>query len=276
MFLKKHKFKLIPLLVLICAFANPISAVFAENEIRYLGEGAYWQDNETVYCDSVEVTSYKIPSKVPMYTNTDVAKDNTCAPTAGANVVGYYDRWCTELIPNFEPGRAYGPVYIFSSIRNNSQIQTMFDSLYSLMETNVGSAGTSQRQFQNGLTSYANEKGYKTIFQSVASGGKVNLSALETQLKAGKIGVMFCSAYNFVSNIMNNGTNVAITRRSSNTHHMLVAYGYSVYRYYRNNQCFRTDTFLDVASCTNLAQFYQIDLGGHLNLQDMMIVEIKE
>ena len=277
MVFKKHRFKLLPLLVLLCAAITvSAGAAFAETEIRYLGEGAYWQDNETVYCDYVEVESYKIQSKMPMYTNNDIAKENTCAPTAGANVIGYYDRWFTSLIPDFEPGRSYGPVYIYSSIHNNTQIQAMFDSVYTLMETNVGALGTSQPQFEDGLEEYVESRGYDLSYRSICSNGSVNISVLDSELRAGKVGVMFCNTYNFVDGIKNNGTSVEIERRSSNTAHMLTVFGYSVYRYYRNGQCFQTDTFLDVASCTNMPQYLQIDLGGHLDLQDMLIVDIEE
>lgn len=271
--LKKTKLLILSLVLTVIAATVPMAA-YGNTEVRYLGEGEYYETSETIQYDTKSVESYVIQSAVPGFINADATKKNGCAPLAGTIVAGYYDRWFDELISGYTVGRSFGNFYMYYSQNSNDQIQSAFDKLYTLMETNVGSAGTTENQFKNGLTAYVKSKNLNINIQSIGSGTNIDMRSLDNLLRQNKIGVMCCSKYNFITNLSDNGNAVNLTIKQSDFAHMIVIYGYSVYKYYRNGVNFQTDTYIDCVSTTNFAEFYKVKLNGYMQLDDFIMIDI--
>ena len=69
---------------------------------------------------------------------------SACAAVAGANLVGFFDRYDENLIPNHSSGTAVGTTYIYSS--EDSAVQAVIRELYSYMGTTA--TGTTEKKFK--------------------------------------------------------------------------------------------------------------------------------
>ena len=255
--------------------------------------------NETFYCaDGDDVFIYGGPGEIadatyeveydykeivedvkyysaPSFGNLDDNMTNTCAPAAGTNVVAFYDRWYENLIPSYTPGVLVNNGYYYFSDMAKPETTNVLKTLYELMDTNVGSGGTSESQFLNGLSEYVDNTGYNLSYTSFYEDSKtVDLDALKDAIDQNKVGVIFCSRYNFVYGIVHTENLTSVVKENANVGHMMMAYGYQTIAYYKNDINFRTDTFLYVSSGYSGADQGYIELNSYLNIEDALIMTI--
>lgn len=264
------------------SYAAVDEPVFCDDDI-YTGDDTYGQGDGNrvpasynVYYDSVDITYVTINS-APSYKSDDSLYSNYCGTLAGMNVVAYYDRWCTNLIPNYEPGimLANGNYFYYPDLMK-PDVRNTFSSLYTLMKTGeVG--GTTATNFKNGLNAYVNDAGYSLSYTSMYKNTtEVNLNALTSAINQGKVGVVMCNEYNYVSSIVNfsDESRVQVAKTTSTVGHMMMVYGYETYRYYKDGVNFQTDTFLRVSSSyASGAQGY-MQLDSTVKISDALIMTI--
>lgn len=277
------------LTLLCCAFTVPTTADTVPEPptyymADYMADGdTMYQDGvtrsvqveETIICDSSEyLEDYHITS-VPSYSNGDNTKTNACAVVAGANVCGYYDRWSTELIPNYTPGGFNGAVYMYFPQLGRQAVQNCINDLYYAMQTNVTGAGTTMAECKNGLASYTSSKGYTTTYTSMLQGSKsVNLNQLKQAVQNEKIGMIFCRQYNLIYAINQNTGNVTYSKFTNDVAHVMSVYGYKTLAYYRDGAVFRTDTFLFVATGYSTAGTAWVKVSDYIDMEDALVVDI--
>lgn len=255
------------------------------NETFYCADG----DDDFIYGGPGEIAdaSYEIEYdykvivedvgyySAPSFGNLDDSMTNTCAPAAGTNVVAFYDRWYENLIPGYTPGLLVNNGYYYFSDMAKPETTNVLKTLYELMDTNVGSGGTSESQFLNGLSEYVDNAGYDLSYTSFYSGAKtVDLDALKDAINQNKVGVIFCSRYNFVYGIEHNDNWTIVAKENANVGHMMMVYGYQTIAYYKNDTNFRTDTFLYVSSGYSGADQGYVELNSYLNIEDALIMTI--
>ena len=282
--MKIRKFSLSILLIasLLCYLIMPTlvlpTKAFAKEQYYcadgYNGEGASVNADETIICDYSTVIEDVKHLSAPSYGNTDSSRTNTCAPVTGSNVCGFYDRWYTNLIPNYQTGIERGTSYAYFSLIGTA-IQTCIGELYSLMGTNVGGDGTSQSGFESGLSQYVNNKGYSITYQAFkTSSTSVNLETLKQAINSNKVAVMGFTNYNIITAIGDNGTSVDLYKTNYNVGHMMMVYGYKTVAYYKDGANFRTDTYLYISSgFDSCLQGYSL-LGSNMNIVDADVITI--
>ena len=238
---------------LTCAFHVAPESAYAEGEIYYGAEsGVASVSTETFSYSYYLVDSGYANPYCPEYYNTNSSLTNACGPVAGTIVVGYYDRYSTSLIPNFTPGALSGGIFrYYPMIYFSSTIQSVTNSLFTSMGTNTQQSGTSQAQYNSGLSSYVTSAGYTYSHSSIMSGGSINYSSLISQIGNGRVLSVFMSDYNYCSKNIGS-TSATYTINSFSGNHIYIAYGYERYRYYDSNgNNFRTDLFLCVSTGLN-------------------------
>lgn len=102
----------------------------------------------------------------------------------------------------------------------------------------------------------------------------MDLDALKDAIDQNKVGVIFCSRYNFVYGIVHTENLTSVVKENANVGHMMMAYGYQTIAYYKNDINFRTDTFLYVSSGYSGADQGYIELNSYLNIEDALIMTI--
>lgn len=256
-------FAIVAIVIFFYCGITPANTAYAQSnekdEIRY-GLVTYSQQVQTAGVIQ-EVINYSWNETVigyandyfPEYYNTNNNLNNPCAPVAGSMIIGFYDRYYTELIPNFTPGRNIGSYYRYNPMTiNTGYIQGVMDSLYVSMSTNNPLPGTTQTQYKTGITSYVNVKGKSITYISIMNSGNINYNSgsnsLVSQISNGRCISLFVCDFN-LAGVSDNGSSVTISKVTYSGNHIMIAYGYMRIKYYdNNNNNFRTDLFLKVSS----------------------------
>lgn len=239
-------------------------------------DGAHTEDDYTVYHDDVVVTTKTLKSVPSLGVYADDLS-NTCAPATGSNIVCYYDRWCTDLVVDFTPGRTHPTlgVYVYTVTGGEDKLTTLQRDLYSRMGTANG--GTTSSGFFNGLNGYVQNAGYTLSYTSMYTSSKtVNLSKVATAVDEEKVGLLMCGAYNYVGSITTSSdkTYTYVVKTNSTVGHMMMVYGYKIYEYYKDGIIFRTDTFLRVCSGFSSGEKGYILLNDDLTINEAYIITI--
>ena len=246
-----------------------------DDDFIYGGQGEIADSSYEIEHDYYEIVEDVCYYSAPSFGNLDDSMTNTCAPAAGTNVVVFYDRWYENLIPDYTPGIPFDQGYYYYMDMAKPETTNVLKTLYELMDTNVGSGGTSESQFLNGLSEYVDNAGYDLSYTSFYDGSKtVDLDALKNAIDQNKVGVVFCSRYNFVYGIRHDENKTIVAKEDANIGHMMMVYGYQTIAYYKDDINFRTDTFLHVSSGYSGADQGYLELNSYLNIEDALIMTI--
>lgn len=254
-----------------CAnFCTGFSVVFhGTDNARYCGYAEFVTRSETINYSRKETAEYKIKSEVPGYYR---MTDNTsCANIAGAVVIGYYDRFCEELMPDFKAYYQIGSGIMYKS--GGTDAKSVMTSLYSLMGTDVGGAGTTFDGFHAGMKSYVNGHGYSYLTEDM---GSIDFNKYKTAVEANKPVAIFLSAFSFRITGSNDGATETVKTDYCVTGHVVVGYGYKVDTYYNaNNQVITTRTYLKVASGLETYKMAYLCLDGKSNVSRSTAITIQ-
>ncbi len=238
--------------MLLCGSLIPALTVSASAEEtssdRYYDEypiSTYAVDSVTVnYTTRTNELKTTVNGAPDYYANTNLT--NSCGPTAGGIIVGFYDKYLEDLIPNY---RVYYPANGRYRIKDDVYIPAVMQELYTLMRTNVDDVGVSEADCKNGLKTYVEQKGYNINYSSVKNvWGTFQLESVKNAIDNNKPVLLFCDEVGLISVSEADHYDKIVTLSVQNRH-VMVAYGYSIIKYYNgNNQNFRTDTYLIVSS----------------------------
>ncbi len=255
------------------AYASEI--LYSNDGISFWGEGTPIPSSETIYWDNYVVHDEYFVDQAPSY-GVAGSVDNFCAPAAGTNIIGFYDRFYPNLIPNFEPGMMNNGHYWYLPNMHFASVVQTFNDLYDLMGTNQNGAGTSGEQFKNGLKKFVNNHGYNLSYGSFYQNRTgVNINSLQGMIASNKVGVLLCTKYNFVYDIIHGPNETFISKSDYTLAHMMMVYGYITIDYYKDGQIFRSDTYLQVSSGYSTGdQGYVLINNNSMEIQEALIVNI--
>ena len=194
---------------------------------------------------------------------------NACGPLAGAEIVAFYDKYYSNLIPGWD---SYYPATGKYRTQSTTYVQPLVYELYDLMQTNVKGDGVSEGEFKTGLQQYINNQGYSASYTSVKSGTTLDYNACKTAIDNNKVIALFTTPGDLYE-IFEYSDHDLIGSFTIAGNHIMVAYGYLQIKYYNNSGLFRTDTYLKVAtgqSVTSVA-YYRV---GTSNLEAAYVVNV--
>lgn len=244
-------------------------------EIYYKGGGTFTEATETFTYATKTTETYEINVNFPNYYNANAALTNTCANAAGASVIGYYDRFYTDLIPNHTPGRTKNALYIYYDMEiNAAKKQAVINDLYTRMETNVYREGTTQTQYKNGLASYVAAKGLTASYSSVVTNGSFDLAKAKAQFNNGNPISLFMTGYNF-STVTDENNQVTIQKKLFDSAHIANAYGYAKVRYFdANGNLVRELLYLETSTgFSEITGVYIVNMYGTLKDAESVHIE---
>ncbi len=228
------------LFTIFSAIKTQTRSALAETEIYYAEDYSNTGDYTSVYLEeridfaTYTETSNFVSANFPDFHKNDNSLTNACAPVAGSNVLGFYDRWCDNLIPDYTAGMYLGDIFAYYDMSFQvKKKDALIANLYSLMGTNTVNAGTTKSQYTYGLTAYINNAGYSVNYNSVMSGGSFNFNLLKQQIDAGIPVTLFFSGYNFTSIALSQTSKfVVFGKNVYTTNHVIVVCGYMIYNFY--------------------------------------------
>ena len=245
-------------------------------DVVFNGQGVQTDASYTVYYDYYTVLEDVSVGSAPSFGNNDGT--NICGPVAGANIVIYYDRWYTNLVPNYTPGMVFSDTGLYNYYPNMGLTETnnVITSLYLHMNLLLW-GGTTSANFKSGLNGYVTNAGYNLSYYSFYTNStNVNLATLKTAVQQGKVGLVMCSEYNFVYglNDVPQDKKMNIVKIKSSSAHMMMVYGYKKIAYYKNGQNIGTDTFLYVSSGFNTSDQGYMELNDYSVINEALIMAI--
>ena len=244
--------------------------------VEYLAEDALYGDGGSITGETTVNIHYKTrtqndfrmaPTMPDYHTSPFVS---ACACIAGSNIVGYFDRYFPELIPNFEPGYEYMGYYFYYGER--AEITGVVRQLYSDMGT-TESAGTTTAQFLSGMKKYANRAGYTFSYSSCMSGSNLNFSAVKSGMENNKPIALFLSGYNVAAMGLNDGYDTFAYILSA-ANHVMVGFGYYEVTYTYDSGKQETFNYIYVASGAGINPEGYFNINYNTKINDAYAVSI--
>ena len=226
------------------------------DETKYCGSGNFTDESETINYATKETASYTMKGEIPCYYKQ--SNNSGCAVVAGAELIGYYDRFCEELIPDYKSYVQLGSAIMYRSV--SFQTLSVMEELYTSMETDVDGAGTTYDGFHKGMKSYVNKRGYSYSTEDL---GSLDFNKYKTAVENNKPVAVFLLNYSLAVTGEDNGSSEVIKSHHSPIAHVVVGCGYKVDTYYNaNGQVIATRTYLKVASGLDFYNITYLCLDG--------------
>lgn len=224
-------------------FGRKTVAAEASRFCGYGEQAAYASlESEFINYTRKEETYIETAGGAPLYYQTS-DYPNSCGAVGGAMVVGFYDRYYTDLIPDYDPMTPKGTYKRTDRV----YIPQLIGELYTLMRTNVDDVGVSQADCLSGLSTYISNHGRTMSYSSVANSNRINETAYVNAINANKPMLLFCSKMDL--HYVANGSNMdEVGKTTLNGAHIAIAYGYIELKYYNESGLFRTDKYLQVGT----------------------------
>ncbi len=252
-----------------------VASASSTDEIFYGGGDLFYDDQIDSGTSKSETFSYSTKTKetylaytsFPDYDNFNGSLDNCCANIAGANLIGYFTKDYSDLIPNCKVGTDNGNGFEFNSMATDLvKKQAVINDLYIKMNTNSAGAGTTQSQYKNGLEAYVTGKGHKIFFTSLMSNSKLDTNRVIEQLKSHNPISLFMSNFG-ITNIYEEGNQISVYTSLRDANHIAIAYGYEEVKYYDSNGVnVRTLRYLKISTgLSSVKGVYLLNDYGTLN-----------
>ena len=250
--------------------------VLSEEVVEYLAEDALYGDGGSIsgsqvvkiYYQSRDLTEKRMAIMIPDFSSSPYL--SSCACLAGSNIVAYYDRYCPNLIPNYEPGYEYMGYYFYYGETN--KVSGVVTQLYSDMGT-TPSEGTTTQQFLNGMKIYSNRAGYTFSYSSCMSGSKFNYSAAKNGIDNDKAVALFLTGYN-VADFAEYDNMDGLGYLLSNTNHVMVGFGYQDVTYTYDSGAQETFNYLYVAAGVGISPTGYFNINYNTKINDAYAVSI--
>lgn len=258
------------------ATADSSPMLFCDDGDTFAGEGTKTDATYDIYCDDDKNIENVSHYTAPSFGNGDDARRNSCGPLAGLNVVGFYDRWYINLIPDYEPGMMTVNGYKYYPDLDFPETLNSFQSMYSYMKTGE-LGGTTSANFKSGLNAYVNNAGYSLSMTSMYSNSRtVDLNKLKVAVQQNKVGLVMLSSFNYISAIVKpaNGGSYHVVKFNYQSGHMMMVYGYFTQAFYKEGVAVETNTYLYVSTGFSSGEQGYIQLNDYLTIEEAYIMNI--
>lgn len=202
-----------------------------EKGFGYSGSGNTTEIRETVNYSSKIENLYTMKGNLPNYSG--VEGGTNCANVAGGVLVGFYDRFCENLIPNFQSYRVLGTTIVYKSSTDEST--KVIADLNNLMETDNNQLGTTFTGFESGMVKYSQLHGYTYKSENILTGGNFDFDKYKSSVENNKPVALFLNNYAFLDGIQESEEQDIIKSTHTTLSHVVIACGYKQNNYYNSN-----------------------------------------
>lgn len=211
----------------------------------YCGEVKPVNKQETISYHHKETLEYEINGNLPKYVGT--LESRNCATVAGCILIGYYDRFCENLMPNFKSYIQLGSIIRYKGMEE--EVMAVLTQLVPLMGTNIGHEGTTFFGFQEGMKKYSEKCGYEYQSENLMSGNKINFEKCKVSIDGGTPIAIFLSTYAYLDEIQKKDNTDTVVSAYYDVSHVVVGCGYRQDIYYNaSGQVIAMREYIKVAS----------------------------
>lgn len=260
-------------------FLCPMTAPVAAGE--HTPEKVFYYDTVYSAADSVNDTStvnipyvsrtfksYHQAISCPSYTYSPAV--GACASIAAGNLIGYYDRFDENLIPNHLSGSYISNTDYFMYNIEDEYVNATIETLYSYITGN--GYGATENDFKRGVTQFCTEKGKNIQYYSCMFGGAFDYNKAQGYIESGYPIVLFLSGYN-VGFMYSTDNRDSVSYYTSAANHVMVGFGYDSYTYVTENGTENYE-YLYVASGNIADESGLFNIRYKTNINDALAVNI--
>lgn len=239
--------------------------------IAYCGYDDLVISSEIITFSNRTETSNNIVSIYPICYDID-GLNNACVPIAASSLIVFYDRYKSDLIPNYIPGMSMGANYIYKA--HNEDIESVIRQLYADMGTNTTSSGTTVPQFKSGMNKYCNRAGYSFSYTSCMSSNSFNFELAKQKLEQGIPIILFVNKFS-VASLTCQTNSESIEYVSGNLLHSMGGFGYKEITYNLTDGSTRVDKYIAVCGGVNACKkgYYNINRNTTVNDAYAIVIE---
>ena len=256
----------------VAACINPVISMNADTEgKRYQRRGA---NLIRAFTERVDYTasypsSYSTNPQLPDYAANTLNSYGTCGVTAGGNIVAWYNKTYSGLIPGHTAGKLFFGSWIWTI--QNSYIDALLGDLSVAMDETVD--GVTISEYHQGMTSYVTGKSRTYTKTSLMNpNGTLNFEAAAEALDDDKLISIFVDGFNMIYLTSYSGYDLIYTEEYGGAHVMSVC-GYGEIKYHDANGLFRTDTYFIVQTGLGLSPML-LKLNSSISIEDCYITHI--
>lgn len=217
----------------------------------------------TILYESKQKSQFNLALSAPEYIYAPYP--SCCACVAGANIIGYYDRYIEDLIPNFNPGNYVYDSDLYVYTVANEEVYKVVRQLYVDMGTD--DKGTTVDMFKSGMKKYCDRKGLSITFTSCFSGNKFDYVLAKSIMQYGNQPIaLFISNYHIAEMSEADGDD-RILYYNYYTNHVMVGFGYKQIKYTYNSGATETYQLIKVSTgqSFNSSGYFNINYNSTLN-----------
>lgn len=252
-------------------FSEELLASAKEKGFGYYGSGNTTEISEAITYANKTEELYSIKGDLPKYSGIEGATN--CANVAGGVVIGYYDRFCENLIPDFKNYRELGTAIVYKLMTPESG--AVITTLKDLMGTDKNQLGTTFTGFQSGMMEYVNAHGYTYSSENILSGGLFNFAKYKDSVENSKPVALFLNNYSLVNLIQENDGEDIITSEHSTVAHVVIACGYKKHNYYNSNgQIIAERIYLKISSGFSLRGICYLNINSVSTIDKAISINI--
>ena len=259
-------------------FIDPqTDSVLSDEAVALLSEKAFRASGAvTLGYDSISYVNrtenaYGLTKRHPAYYPAGENITNACVPATGGNIIGFWTRFCSNLMPGFTPGVMQFGSYRYYELAE--EVFPMIAELYTLMGTNTEQPGTSVDGFVRGMNSFVASKGYSISYQSAMNGKSFNYALAKQYLQNGLPLALFVDGLRVET--FSTETNIAYVEYiESASCHAMACFGYNDITYTFADGTVRTDSYMQVATGLVMKTKGYYNIYYNTQIDDCMAVQI--
>ena len=212
---------------------------------NYFGgtQATFTHSTEMVTYVTKTTNTYSIQYDLP---DLEGSSGTTCANVAGAVVITYYDRFATNLLPDYEPTRT-----VFGLVRyktGTSEVYNLIIELSTLMLIGEPHEGTTFSEFQLGMQTYASQHGYTYSSTNVFTNDSFDFNKYKISVESNKPVAIFLTNFSMIDGIAEESGQDEISSGYCPVSHVVAGCGYREDIYYNaSNSIITTRRYLKVA-----------------------------
>ncbi len=238
----------------------------------YGGTDYFIEQTQTVSYARKESSSYAIANDLPNYYGTIGA--TSCANTAGAVLIGYYDQFCENLIANYKTYIRLGSTFRYKSA--TTEIDNLIIQLGNLMSGTSQQQGVTFSQFQAGMNSYVTGKGYTYTTVNMLTNGVFDFNSYKNAVESGKPVALFLNGFAMLESIVEGNNIDTVNSAVTSYTHVAVGCGYKCDTYYdSSNNVITTRRYLKVASGLSDYNIGYVNINGYGEINKAISVQIQ-
>lgn len=188
------------------------------------GTNSATMESSTINYSSRTLDTHTLALKYPTYNYSPAI--GSCGAIGGGNLIGFFDRYDENLIPNHTSGKPFANTYLYSI--EDTAVQAVIRELYDYMGTTT--SGTTEKQFKDGITDFCNDKGHSVTFSSCMQGSSFSYSKAQNYLDGNQPIVLFLSGYNVID-LRERENEDFRSIYTSAANHIMISFGYMTYVY---------------------------------------------